>query len=364
MLHDRSFAPAAPYWLAVACLAAACGKTGPPFPPEPRGPVAPGAIEVRQVGEQVEVAFTIPGPRGPRPDQQPVRAELLRLEYQHPLSPPADPDAFVRRGTLIAVEDGAFAPQSRVTLTDPTLSTLEGGPVGWLVRYAVRLRDARGRPSPLAAASDLVLARPQGFPTDLRAENTPAGIHLSWTVPAGEGPYTFNLYRAAADDPFLPVPLNPQPLPTPEYLDASATLGTTYRYRVRTSVVAGLPYHESLSSPVVEILAQDRFPPSAPTDVIAVPEAGGVRLFWQPSPERDVSGYRVHRSEENGPWAMIAADVFQPLYLDVTPPGERTLSYRVTSFDRAEPPNESVPSEPAEVVFAGAPEAPPEGSGP
>ena len=48
--------------LAALLLFLACGKKGPPLPPEPRGPLPPTGVTARQVGEQVEVRFDVPPP--------------------------------------------------------------------------------------------------------------------------------------------------------------------------------------------------------------------------------------------------------------------------------------------------------------
>ena len=67
--------------LLLVCLCG-CGKRGAPLPPLPRGPHAPGSVSARQMGQRAVVGFEVPQPKGPKPSQQAVRAELQ--EYALP----------------------------------------------------------------------------------------------------------------------------------------------------------------------------------------------------------------------------------------------------------------------------------------
>ena len=104
----------------LAMLAApGCGKKGPPLPPEPRGPRRPGHVVVRQIGSRVVASIDVPAARGPRPSQTPVRAELVRVSYEAEPEPPADPDAFRRRGVAVgSVDADPLSPGARLEIDD------------------------------------------------------------------------------------------------------------------------------------------------------------------------------------------------------------------------------------------------------
>ena len=69
-------------------------------------------------------------------------------------------------------------------------------------------------------------------------------------------------------------------------------------------------------------------------------EGLGVRLFWDPNPERDLEGYVVERSVDGGEWIRITPEqVQQPTFLDEAVRVGQRLSYRVVAVDHAEPPN-------------------------
>jgi hypothetical protein len=82
-----------------------------------------------------------------------------------------------------------------------------------------------------------------------------------------------------------------------------------------------------------------------------------VRLFWNPSSERDLAGYRIYRRIGEDEFASIGPDlVGQPFYLDTAVEPGQHLSYRITAVDRAEIPNESGPSESFDLVVVEEPD--------
>jgi hypothetical protein len=210
----------------------------------------------------------------------------------------------------------------------------------------VRVRDRRGRPSPLVVALDLVAVAPREAPGGLAAEATADGVRLSWTAPSDAPSSKYNIYRAVGDAPLPEQPLQTEPLTTTEYLDASVSSGTTYRYAVRTIAADGAPPRESASSGEARILAEDRFAPQAPEGLVCVQEGKTVRLFWNPGQERDLAGYRLYRKTGESEWRRIGPDpVPEPTFVDEDVHPQDRAAYRVTAVDRATPPNESAPSE-------------------
>jgi predicted small lipoprotein YifL len=340
------------FLLLLALASGACGKRGPLKPPEPRGPTPPKEVAARQTGDRVVVSFVAPVARGDRPSQQPVRAELVRVTYAPGLHPPQDPDAFRRVGAVVAtLERDPLAAGSRLRLEDPSYKELAGGGVDWTLRYAVRVRDRKGRPSPLVVAPDLLPVTPPPVPSGVHAEATADGIRVRWDPPKVEGIPKYNLYRAEQGADFGDLPLHREPLSTTEYLDTDVAAGKSYRYVVRTAMSEGPPFRESAPSVVAGVVAEDRFPPAAPSGLVAVQEGKAVRLFWNPNQERDLAGYRVYRRDAAGEWRRIGPELgVEPLLLDPEARPGTQVSYRVTAVDRAG--NESIPSEPVDLDVA------------
>jgi hypothetical protein len=330
---------------AALCVAAgSCGKVGPLRPPAPRGPQAPGDVVARQVGAGVEVAFTVPQPTGSEASQQVAQTQILRVDYPRGVTPSVDPEAFRLRGQVVVeVDVDAGRPGTRQVVADPTVSQLTDAGVGWTLRYGVRVRDRRDRPSTLVVARDLAVVAAVGAPTKLTAQASADGVRLAWDAPEGVPDATFNIYRGPAEGLLDEKPLNLKPLATPDYLDADVRVGATYRYVVRSVAADGPPFRESVSSPPAIVDASDRFAPAAPAGLVAVQEGAAVRLLWNPNAEPDLDGYFVYR-KLGGDWTRQGEILGQPSYLDPdVKPGD-VVRYRVTAVDRANPPNESEPS--------------------
>jgi hypothetical protein len=340
-----------------------CGKIGPLQPPAPRGPLPPSDVQARQIGDQVEIALTVPEPRGTSPSQAVQTTEILRVAYPHGRSAPDEPDALRVRGEVVVEVDAAYGkPGDRLVVPDPSIRQLADGGIGWTLRYGVRVRDRRGRPSAIVVAKDLTTVTPVGAPRALSGQASADGVRLSWEAPAESANPTYNVYRGPADGKLSEHPLNVQPLGTRDDLDVTAEPGKTYRYVVRTVAADGPPYRESASSNVAIVDASDRFAPAPPTGLVAVQEGSAVRLLWNPGSESDLEGYRIYRKLGDGGWERIGGEIIrQPSFLDTGVKPGAVARYRVTAVDRAATPNESAPSTEVELRVVADPGANPEG---
>jgi len=309
----------------------------------------------------MQVGITVPEPRGDKPGQRLVYAALVRVTYPPGINPPPDPDTFRRRGIVVArtPPEGLLPPGERVDLVDRTLSSMEDSGLGWTLRYAVRLRDGKNRSSMLAVAADLVPLPLLQTPRELTGDPTAGGVRLRWKAPEDEGSFNYNVYRTGLGNLWPDQPLNTEPLAVSEYLDGDVEVGRRYAYTVRTVLAPGRPYREGVQVPAIEVVAEDRFAPQAPSGLVVVQEGAAVRLFWDPNPERDLAGYRVWRMVEGEDWVRVGPDVVeQNSYLDEQPVERKLLSYRVHSLDRTDPPNESRHSESVALELLEEPVAP------
>ncbi len=344
--------------IALLLPAAGCGKRGIPLPPEPRGPFAPGDVELRQIGGSVLVSFEPPAPRSrSKPSQSVTRAFLVRVELEDRGDAP-DPDRFHRRGeTIRKVDLDPEAAGSRVTLVDP-FSEDRIRSAGWFW-YGVRVEDRRGRSSPLVVAGSIRPVRPPVRPPAPRTEMTAEGVRLRWAAErSGKEKQPVNIYRSLLGRKTGRRPINDSPIAGGEYLDTAVEVGETYRYVLRT--VAGRnPFQESESSPPAEVHAVDLFPPVPPTRPVAVQEGAAVRLFWDPNQEKDLAGYRIYRKVGDGEWKALPGNLITGTsWVDQDVSAGNRVAYRVTALDRAKPPNESGYSEEVSVLIALDPNAP------
>jgi len=343
----------------VACaLAAGCAAPGVPIARHPIVPVAVTDLAWRQSGSAFVLTFTLPTrsmdrealPEHPAieiyrvdlpPGGIPVKQTVWRMAYAIP-SEQLDP--YLKAG--------------RIEFRDSLAAEEFARPAGSLIAYKVRTRVARARAS---ADSNIVLARiypaPEA-PHDVRVEVTETAVVLSWpevAQPPGASSRSYRVYRgvlesgqenAAADlsKVKLKTPLElAGTSPTPEFRDEHFEFGTNYLYTVRSVAQFGLDFVESADSSPVVVTPRDIFPPAAPTGlestvVPATPEAPAyVELSWSISPEGDLAGYAVYRSEaEAAPGVRVSTEILpSPTFRDMSVTAGKRYYYRVTALDRA-----------------------------
>ncbi|QUW00097.1 fibronectin type III domain-containing protein [Chloracidobacterium sp. MS 40/45] len=349
----RGWRQTARFWLAwggllLALGSAGCAKVGPPVPPPRFTLAAAGEPAATQYGDQIVVRFVA--------TDRAARADILRrIEPRNaPLALPED--RFVQDARLI----GSLTGQELSSGAGPAyVDAFDPQDTSWKdkrIRYAIRLVDARGRPSPLSGYAmvypALSVAQP---PRDVQATVTQEAIRLQWQPPEQNldaSPATevrFNVYRRAAGSA-LESRRNGAPLPTPQFAETDFTFGEEYEYVVRAvSYVQGAPV-ESRPSPALRIRPVDTFPPAAPTNVTGASAAGIVNLFFPSSPETDLRGYIIYRSERGTnlpPTRLTPTPIQRTTFQDLTGVRGRVYLYFVTAVDVFG--NESERSQPVEV---------------
>jgi hypothetical protein len=143
--------------------------------------------------------------------------------------------------------------------------------------------------------------------------------------------------------------------PSTDFRDPHFEFGTPYLYTVRSLAQFGADLVESADSSPALVTPRDVFPPAAPpgleiTVVPATPQAPAyVELSWAISPEGDLAGYSVYRSDaEDAPGDRVSTEILpSPAFRDISIAPGRRYYYRVTALDRAG--NES-PKSPAVAV--------------
>jgi predicted phage tail protein/predicted small lipoprotein YifL len=360
--------------LLVALPLAACGRRGPPVPPETRLPAAVQDLTVNVLGEGVTLTWTLPRIRVDRsPIKELGRTEVYRrLETgaREPVRPavlsfgglfggPAELVGFDRVANIPITDPSKPAPEkppaekgpaevvgSRVTYTDA-----QGLGFGRRYTYVVVAVDAQGRPSPPSNRVTIALTAPPEPPTAVQAQAGDRQVRLSWTAPARredgspvEGPVFYNVFRGAAPDARPARPVNPEPVDSPSYVDLGLQNDATYYYTVRA--LGGPAGPTSRVSEQIAARPEDATPPAQPRGLVAVVAGATIRLAWEAVPDADVAGYRVYRSTTagRGHQAITPALVSSTTFADTDVRRGQTYYYTVTAVDRARRANESVPS--------------------
>jgi fibronectin type 3 domain-containing protein len=223
-------------------------------------------------------------------------------------------------------------------LPEPLPAAAEGGPTR---DYGVRTYGPKGDRSELSNQALLEPKAPPQPPDGVSATGQADGILVEWKPVTGAGGYA--VYRRAATERFSSKPLAVVRPPETRYLDQTARFGQSYIYSV-TAVDSKQPLVESAIKSEQEIHYVDRYPPPVPEELVAVAEAGRVRLVWRQSEAPDLAGYVVYRKgAATGEFVRLTAKPIAPTsYVDTTVASGQAYDYRVTAIDQAG--NESAPS--------------------
>jgi hypothetical protein len=358
-------------------LVAGCGAPGEPVPPAPPIPTPITDLSAHQDGDGVQLIFTMP--RKTTTGDRLAAAPAVEIVRGLP-GPKGEPEAksfrvvYTIPGSLVA----NYVSEGQVKFTDPVAPADIGAQPGGTLFYLVRTRASAKRASADSNAVSVAMFPVPARVSALSTRVTEPAIELSWTPPdhvSGGGPLSglsgYHIYRGELDPASLeaasknlleakwksPISL----LATSEensYRDTLFDFDKTYVYIVRSLVmVEGKPLESSSSEPAI-VTPRDIFPPAAPQNVVgnvlpgATPGSVLVDLSWSISPERDLAGYRVYRSEEQGNrGALITPDLLlAPAYRDTSVEPGHHYWYTVTAVDRAG--NGSESSAPAAVDVA------------
>ena len=352
--------------LTCAAVLIGCASPGEPVERKPRVPLAVTDLSAEQRGNSVALAFTVPTETADHKslDQFPG-VEIFRDFGPAPAtavpgstaknSPPAPATPLV---TIPPAMVGNYTAQGRFLYLDALKPEDFSQHRNSLAIYDVRTSVSEKKQSLPSNVAALHLAPLPDPIDDLRAEVTHSGIQLSWTPPTKTplGPVpaitSYRIYRAelqpaaAAQAPApqsAPALIKIAEAPSPAYLDAQVQFGNAYSYAVRS--VAGLDGQEMESgdSNRLTVLSRDTFPPAPPQRLVVVfaPAQAGepahLDLSWSISPETDLAGYNVYRSEQAGvPGARLNNDLLPtPAFQDSNAVPGRAYLYSVTAVDRS-----------------------------
>src|SRR5262245_8323440 len=222
-------------FLFLSVLLPACGKIGPPEPPERREPLRVGDLSVEQRGAHLILSF--PFTRTPRTRLQRVDVYRLVEPLDAPLGLPIE--TFSERASVVysILADDIPLDRSGVVYNDAL--NLKAEAQNKRYRYAVRMFDTAGHGAEFSTYATieplLNLAQP---PAKLTAKQAETQIEIAWDQPEGNMNETspanvagYNIYRrqGGAFDK-----INPEPLREPRFVDRNFQFGADYHYVVRS----------------------------------------------------------------------------------------------------------------------------------
>jgi hypothetical protein len=352
--------------LLLSTVAVGCAAPGDPYERKPPTPTPVTDLTAVQAGNAVALTFSLP--------QQAVDKRLLpelpSVEIYRSFTkapPPGGNDAVTVGGQLLvtipAARVDSYVEQGHFRYTDSFTAQDFAQQPDSMASYAVRTSVSEKKRSEM---SNVVTLRiyPAAVPiADLKTEVTHPAIVLTWTPPdkalSGSAPsiIVYHIYRGSTDvsapatgaeSKLKSLLLRIADAQAPPFQDTQFEFGASYIYSVRSvSQYPGGATIESADSNLAAVSPRDTFAPAAPQGlvVVLVPRQGDtpahLELSWAISPETDIAGYNVYRSEQEGAKGLRLTDDTEqkllptPAFSDMNAqPGHRYF-YTVTAVDRA-----------------------------
>lgn len=296
-------------------LTVGCGYIGDPLPPALNIPQRITDAAAVQIGDRLEIEFTLPSLTTEGIGLKAVGGVDLRAGAS--VGNPFSPDRWAEAAKVIETSSEQPGRVKKI------LQAKEWA--GREVVIAVRALNASGRTSGWSNFVTLTVVDPLSKPV-LKAASDADGAKLSWNVPS---PLARVFRKTPADKESVQLAEVQNAL---EFVDRTAEYGKPYDY----SVIAWNGTARSETSETVSITPMDRFSPPAPTGLQAIAGVNTVELAWDRIADvADLRGYRVYRSTEGGEFERLTERAEVPSFSDRTAPAGKKCAYVVTAFDTA-----------------------------
>ncbi len=328
-------------------LAGGCGLKTDPVPP---GAVIPAAIDdlaFRLDEKGVNLSWTYP----PLSIQGAAIDNIREFKVFKAARKEVDycPECPLNYNVVFSVNAARLKPARHVKFSDVDLQS------GYHYFYMVQSHSGWNIHSHDSNQVDFIWHSPLSAPHDLQAEAGDHLVTLDWQPPATLADGTpvpeitgYLVSRSPDGKKFKDIsPL----IRENSFVDGSVDNGVDYFYKIKAIAREGDTVYPGLSSEAVTIRPVDSTPPAPPLQVRCVRTAAEVRIFWENSPETDISAYKVYRRLADEPRAQLLGETSgaSHTFVDKNPPAEGTWYYSVTAVDNAAIPNESVSSAEAKV---------------
>jgi len=339
-----------------AAFSAGCAKIGEPQPPEIHIPKPAADLTARQVSDAIVLTFTKPVLNTDGSSATTLaRVDVFRLLEDMRQAPnPLPEDQFVQSAVRIRsiaspgfsgfLQEESFVVQDLPELPDK--SSIYSHAFRYAVLFINKKNQAAGFSNQAFIAPVAIPHPPAGISASVMED----AIRLSWVEPSenmdGTKPPHFvgyDIYKSKDPQTLPSAPINPNPLPKPEFEDRDFQFDQTYHYAVKIVGSTHNPYAVSLLSDILRIEARDTFPPAPPESFNAIREGGDIVLLWVPPESPDVAGYRIYRlDKKSGSRALLQKDLITALSVrDKQVESEKQYEYSIQAVDAHG--NESAP---------------------
>lgn len=289
---------------ALLLVLAACGRPGPPVAPERVSPQPATDLSAVVVEGGIELAWTLPTRRA---DNVRLR-DLVRM---HVFRTEDDGAGEPKPALVVDGRVAGYAEVAAIRVGDPAPAIVSRGRMTYVDRasltpgrrstYVVLAEDARGHVSPPSARLPVTLIAVPLPPTGVRATPGDRQVRVEWRPPTRladgspvEENFVYQILRSSGPDEPVDIVTNTASDAT-SFVDRGVENERPYVYAVRASRTARGTVARSGVSERVSATPVDTTPPRPPTELVAIPSEGVVRLVWVGTPDPDVARYIVYR---------------------------------------------------------------------
>ncbi len=334
--------------LMVSCLMA-CGRKTLPIPPQDAVPAPITDLVVHQDGNKIVLDWTIP-------ERTTAGSKLPQIQ------------AFQILRAVVAKDTCSTCPVSFTSMIELPLAQAlrdakhnRGQYSETLLRpehryiYKVKTKAGWRLISDESNQVAFLWFSPPESPRDLQVLAGDQQVTLNWYPVAkmvnGEPLSAALRYRIYRGLNATALRLVGEPATSTSYNDVGLLNGSRYYYKVTAELQRGTARVEGLASNIVSARPHDLTAPPPPRNLMVVKVATGVKVLWERTMSTDLAGYNIYRRRPEGQLHLVGhVDAASSVFIDTNPPSGSTVwYYAVTSFDRAQPANESPSSQ--EIIY-------------
>ena len=306
----------------IAALGCACGSVGDPRPPLANLPEPVHDLSARQFGDDLVISWTRPLRTTEGLAAKETGFMLWAVDVGAVDAMLADETITAYRRLVRRLEPTALegvAPGHRIEVRSPLNAWTLGQPAILVVTAWNRV----GRDAGYSNRVPIQPLQPPAAPLLYPPSVTEDGVALGWRPSERAEEYSIDRADDENED-FTTL----ESVSAVQYLDRTARLGVTYRYRLRPLRMSDAGRIEGLPSESVSVTPRDVFPPRPPADLRAVRTPTAVELSWRPNEESDLAGYRVLRGG-----AALTSVIAESSYSDGSAVPGTPYEYEVMAVD-------------------------------
>ncbi len=340
--------------VAVACMAAACGKKADPGLPMPVVPESPSKFQAVARSEGIFILWRAPQDNVNNTQLLDLSGfKILRANEPIDEFCPRCPKNTMQLADIPYMGDRGKVPDKQMYHYLDT--ALDHGMIYFYQMKAYNELEKDGKSTkPLLIYWD----QPPAAPAGLKLDRDNRLLTLSWEpvttledMSPIEGFAGYNIYRSIREGVYEEGPINKEPVQEPMFEDVPGTIDMTYFYTVRAARMVGKTLIESVQSAELQVSYMDITAPGAPKGLTAIPRPKGIELKWMGSFQKDIAGYNIYRRKAGGFVRLNESLILDNSWLDKSARRGGRYVYAVTSVDASAGANESPMSEKARVTY-------------